>query len=77
MQGRKPEEEIQHVAISHVYAKISHSMQNQEEQMQDWVKDNFAHPTKPQDAEKKMNFVWSVKSSYAPPPLDFYLQIFV
>ena len=52
MQGRKPEEEIQHVAISHVYAKISHSMQNQEEQMQDWVKDNFAHPTKPQDVEK-------------------------
>ena len=33
MQGRKPEEEIQHVAISHVYEKISHNMRNQEEQL--------------------------------------------
>ena len=32
MQERKLEEEIQCVAISHVYAKISHSMRNQEEQ---------------------------------------------
>ena len=31
MQGRKPEEEIQQPAFSHGYAKISHSMQNQEE----------------------------------------------
>jgi len=27
MQGRKPEKEIQHVVISHGYAKFSHSMQ--------------------------------------------------
>ena len=32
MQGRKREEEIQHVAILHVYAKISQNMRNQEEE---------------------------------------------
>ena len=66
MQGRKPEEEIQQLAFTHGYAKISHSMWNQEEEQlqdwkQDWVKDNFA---------------WYAKSSYAPTSLDFYLQIF-
>ena len=32
MQGRKLEEEIQQPAFSHGYAKISHSMRNQEEE---------------------------------------------
>ena len=32
IQGRKPEEEIQQLAFSHGYAKILHSMQNQEEE---------------------------------------------
>ena len=32
MQGRKREEEIQHVAILHVYAKILQNMRNQEEE---------------------------------------------
>ena len=47
MQGRKPKEEIQQPVFLHGYAKISHSMRNQEEeQLQDWVKDNFAHYAK-------------------------------
>ena len=36
MQGRKQEEEIKQLAFSHRYAKISHSMRNQEKkQLQD------------------------------------------
>ena len=89
MQGRKKEEEIQQPVFSHGYAKISHCMKKfrgrataglSEGQILHTVR-NFTHHAKPQEAAKIIsytmrNFAQYAKSSYAPTPLDFYLQIF-
>ena len=53
----------------------------EEEQLQDWVKDKFRIPCETTRGSQRIsytmrNFAWYAKSSCAPTPLDFYLQIF-
>ena len=78
MQGRKPEEEIQRVAILHVYAKISHNMRNQEEEkLQNWVKDNLAHPAKSHHAKFYMVYkIFLCTDSIRFLSLDFYVNYY-
>ena len=82
MQGRKLEEEIQQPAFSHGYAKISHSMRKFRGGAAAGLSEGqISHTCETTRGSQiishtMQNFAWYAKSSYAPTPLDFYLQIF-